>query len=127
MRVFPARGSSSARDIGSRCAFGLVAIWTILLSMQSATAYEDRFGEGRGKGRPYYADSRRDSSSVDSGGPGRSNRGGATDTRGGSDSRGGDGDSGGGFPGPGGRNSGGDGRGGPDGNEGPGGGGRGRH
>ncbi len=78
----------------------------VVVSVQSAVAFEDRFGDSRD--RVQYPDGRRDSGSMQSGSPGMSGRGDRGD---GSNSHG---DDGGGFPGPGGRNSG------PDDHRGPG-------
>ncbi|SRR5579871_6405176 len=108
--------SGSASRIDWRY-FGLfVMASAVVVSVQSAAAYEDRFGESRPKGRVQYTDSRRDSGSMDgaSGRSGRGDRGDGVDSRG---------DDGGGFPGPGGRGGPGpDDRRGPDDHRGPGGG-----
>jgi hypothetical protein len=83
--------------------FGLlVTALGFVVSVQSAVAFEDRFGDSRDKHWGQYTDSRRDGGSMQSGSPGMSGRGGGTE---GTNSRG---DDGGGFPGPGGRNSGSD-------------------
>lgn len=108
-------GSASSLDLRYFGLFGVALV--AMVSIQSAAAFEDRFGESRDKNRVQYTDSQRDSGSMDNGTSGRGGRGGRGD---GTDSRG---DDGGGFPGPGGRNSG------PDDHRGPGGdgpGGRGR-
>lgn len=89
--------SGSASRIDWRY-FGLfVMASVVVVSAQSAAAFEDRFGESLPKNRVQYTDSRRDSGSTDYGTSGRSGRGDRGD---GMDSRG---DDGGGFPGPGGR------------------------
>ena len=88
--------SGSASRIDWRY-FGLfVMASVIVVSVQSAVAFEDRFGESLPKHRAQYTDSRRDSGSMDYGTSGRGGRGDRGD---GMDSRGDDG----GGPGPGGR------------------------
>jgi hypothetical protein len=116
--IMSARFGSSPSTV-LRCSGLFVTFFAVTLSVRSAVAFEDRFGDSPNNNRIQYTDSRR--ANGEGGAPGMSDRGGRSD---GANSHG---DEGGGFPGSGGRNSGPDDRRGPgrDGDDGSGGRGRG--